>query len=126
MRNRRLITMAIALIITLASVAAGCPKKVSTTDPRGNITLRPPYPVSYPGAPTDKISVQYAVIEVARQASIGYEWDTSAKNTDPVRRQWIKPVISNQPLSKALDMILKPVNLTYTISNGKIIIGWQM
>jgi len=123
MRKRLLIESAIIMVIALALSAAGCSKKASVADPLGNITLVPPYPSSYPGAPTDKISVQYAVIEVARQAGIGYEWNTSAGNADPVRRLWITPVISNQPLSRALEMILAPVNLTYTIADGKIIIG---
>ena len=126
MRKILLIASAIALVGALGLSAAGCSKKAEVADPLGNITLVPPYPSAYPGAPTDKISVQYAVIEVARQAGIGYEWNTSAGNADPVRRQWIAPVISNQPLSKALEMILKPVNLTYTIADGKIIIGQQM
>ncbi len=126
MRNKSFIASILVVAIALGLSVAGCSRKATVTDPLGNITLVPPYPSAYPGAPTDKISVQYAVIEVARQAGIGYEWDASAKNTDPVRRQWITPVISNQPLSKALEMILKPVNLTFTITDGKIIIGQRM
>lgn len=123
MSNRLPITSAVIMVLALALSAAGCSRKASVADPLGNITLIPPYPPSYPGAPTDRISVQYAVIEVARQAGIGYEWNTSAGYAEPVRRLWIAPVISNQPLSRALEMILGPVNLTYTISGGKIIIG---
>ena len=126
MSDRLNAPFAIALMIALGLSVAGCSKKAAVTDPIGNITLVPPYPSAYPGAPTDKISVQYAVIEVAKQAGIGYEWDTSAGNTDPIRRLWITPVIYNQPLSKALEMILKPLNLTYTIAEGKIIIGQRM
>ncbi len=123
MRKRLLIAYTITVVIALALSAGGCSKKASVADPLGNITLVPPYPSSQPGAPTDKISVQYAVLEVARQAGIGYEWNASAGNADAVSRLWIMPVISNQPLSRALEMILEPVNLTYTIADGKIIIG---
>jgi len=123
MRIRPMSAFTIAVVVVLAFSAAGCSKRASTADPLGNITLVPPYPSSYTGAPTDKISVQYAVIEVAKQAGVGYEWNTSAGNADPVRRLWITPVISNQPLSRALEIILRPVNLTFTIANGKIIIG---
>jgi len=126
LRNKLFVASIFTLIIALGLSTAGCSRQATVADPLGNITLVPPYPSSYPGAPTDKISVQYAVIEVARQAGIGYEWDSSAENTDPVRRLWITPVISNQPLSRALEMILKPANLTYTIADGKIIIGQQL
>jgi hypothetical protein len=113
----------IALFIALGLSTAGCPKQARVADPLGNVTLVPPYPVDYPGAPSDRISVQYAVIAVAKQVGVDYDWDTSFKSTDPVCRQWITPVIQNRPFPQALDMILGPVNLSYTIVNGKIILG---
>jgi hypothetical protein len=111
------------MVAVLALSASGCAKRVYTADPLGNRTLLPPCPSSYEEAPTDKISVQYAVIEIAKQAGVGYEWNISAAYADPIRRLWSTPVILNQPLSKALKTILRPVNLTYTIARGKIIIG---
>ena len=79
MRQGLLIISGIAMVVVLTLSAAGCAKRAPTSDPLGNITLVLPYPFSYAGAPTDKISVQYAVIEVARQAGIGYEWNTSSE-----------------------------------------------
>jgi hypothetical protein len=109
----------------LGLFAASCTKQAAVHDPLGTVTLVPPYPASYPDAPTDKISVQYAVIAIADKAGIKYDWDKSFKLTDPVCREWIRPVIVNRPVAKALEMVLSPVNLTYTIRNGKIIIGYR-
>jgi hypothetical protein len=123
MKARFFYVSAIVFLIAFGLSAAGYAKRASVADPLGNVTLVPPYPADYPEARTDKISVQYAVIAIARQTGIQYDWDTSFKNTDPVCRQWITPVILRRPFPQALEMILKPVNLKYTISNGKIILG---
>ena len=126
MKTRFLYASVITLLIAFGLSAVGCTKRVVAVDPLGNVTLVPPYPADYAGAPTDRISVQYAVIAVAKQAGINYDWDTSFKYTDPICRQWIQPVIMRRPFPQALEMILEPVNLTYTISNGKIILGRRL
>jgi len=123
MRTRFLHVSAFVFLVSLGLSAAGCVKQASLGDPLGNVTLVAPYPTDYPGAPSDKISVQYAVIAIAKQTGISYDWDTSFKNADPVCRQWIAPVIIRQSFPRALDMVLRPVNLKYTISNGKITLG---
>jgi len=125
MKNRHLSIFAIAFVIACGFLVASCARQATVHDPLGTVTLLPPYPANYPGAPRDKISVQYAVIAVADQAGIRYDWDTSFRHTDPVCRQWIAPVILNRPFAKAMEIILTPVNLTYTIANGKIILGYR-
>lgn len=55
------------------------------------VNLLKPYPKSYDDAPTDKIPVQYAVIQIARQAGYKYNWDTSYNNTNPDCRKWSAP-----------------------------------
>ena len=81
-----------------------------------------PYPEAYKGAATDKMAVQYAVIEVLKQVGMEYNWDESYKNTDPVCRQWVKPNIRGVECSKALDIILKPVGLTYSIVDSRVVL----
>ena len=127
MRIIRIYVCGIALLIALALSSAGCIKQARVAEPMlCNVTLAMPYPSLYSGAPTDRISVQYAVIAVAKQVGIEYDWNTSYRNTDPICRQWITPQITRRPFPQALDMILSPVNLTYTISNGKIMLGKRL
>ena len=82
----------------------------------------PVYPLSYPNAPTDKLSVQYAIIEIAKQAGLEYNWDASFMNTDPICRQWVRPNIHDQLCKNALLQILDPVGLTFRIENGQIVL----
>lgn len=95
------------------------PRKAPLNTP---VSLSAPYPASYQGAPQDKISVQYAVMEVVKQAGLRYDFDTSRRNTDPICRQFIMPNIQNQPCRQALTSILRPVGLTYRITNGVVVL----
>jgi len=96
-------------------------KSVDASSPR--VTLVPPYPPSYPGAPTDRLSVQYAVIELAKQAGLDYDWDQSFKNTNPVCRKWVTPRISQMPFREAMNSILTPLGLTYTLQGSKVVLS---
>lgn len=122
MKMRHACLFAAVVLIVGGLAAAGCAKRMTAANPQGNVTLIPPYAPDYPGAPDDKISVQYAVISVAKQTGIGYDWDTSFKNTDPVCRLWIRPTVMRQPFPNAMKMILDPVRLNYTIKDGKIVL----
>ncbi len=122
MRAKLFCISALALF-AVALITEGCVRRGPVADPLGNVTLVPPYAPAQPGERTDRISVQYAVIAVANQVGLGYDWDISYKNTNPVCRQWIAPVIVRKTFPHALEMILGPVNLTYTVWNGKIILG---
>jgi len=82
----------------------------------------PVYPLCYPNAPTDKLSVQYAVIEIGKQAGLEYNWNESSKNTDPLCRQWVRPNIHDQLCKNALLQVLDPVGLTFRIENGQIVL----
>jgi hypothetical protein len=95
-------------------VEAALRKKVSLFGPE--------YPLSYPGAPTDKLSVQYAVIEIAKQAGLEYNWNESYKNTDPICRRWVHPDVHDQTCDDALRQILGPVGLHFRIENGRIVL----
>ncbi len=102
------------------------PKKPNTRKPQlalnKKVSINAPYPNSDPKARRDRISIQYAVKEVARQAGLKYDFTTSLKNTNPICRRFIKPKIRNQSLSKALTLILKPVGLKYKITNGTVVL----
>jgi len=88
------------------------------------VTLVPPYDSSYPGAPTDRLSVQYAVGAIAKQVGLAYDFAASNRNTDPIARQWIIPSIKNKSGREALDLILKPLKVVYWIDSGKIVLGF--
>ena len=77
------------------------------------ITLQRPYASSYAGAPTDKLSVQYAVIAICEQIGIAYQWDKSQANTEPLNRRWIRPHFVDVPARQALTEILRPMGLTF-------------
>jgi formylglycine-generating enzyme required for sulfatase activity len=100
-------------VVTKAGVNNGA-KRVSLTGP--------PYPESYPGSPTDKLSVQYAVIEVLKQVGLKYDFNGSRQRTDPVCRQWCRPSIANQPWPAALEAILGPVGLTYEVNGDTVVL----
>jgi len=86
------------------------------------VSLTAPYPSSYKGAPRDKLSVQYAVIEIVKQVGLRYDFKTSYANTNPICRRWVRPRIRNQTYQKALVSILRPVGLTYRITDGTVIL----
>jgi hypothetical protein len=86
------------------------------------VTLVSPYLSSYPGAPKDKLAVQYAVVAVLNQAGIGYDWGASATNIGATARRFVRPNITNATCREALSSILTPLSLTYTISDGKLVL----
>lgn len=119
----RLVHVSMGLFVIVFGLSAvSCTKNVRVADPFNNARLVPPY-TSYESGPTDRISVQYAVIEIARQVGLEYDWDKSFKNTSPVCQQWLRPEITGTSFPHAMELILKPVNLTYTIENRKIVLG---
>jgi len=89
------------------------------------VTLVKPYPQVYPKAPSDRITLQYAVIEIAKQAGLGYAWDESYKNTDPICRRWIYPNIKDRPFHEAMRDLLHPFDLTYEVRDGKTVVLGQ-
>lgn len=82
----------------------------------------PVYPRCYPNAPTDKLSVQYVVIEIGKQAGLRYNWKESYRNTDPICRQWVRPDIRNQTCKDALRQLLDSVGLTYKVEDEQIVL----
>lgn len=86
------------------------------------VTLVEPYPKSSPDAPTDKISVQYAVIEIAKQAGLDYDWDGSQRNCGKLCYRLANPDLRNVSMKKALMDILDPLGLNYEIKDNKIVL----
>lgn len=86
------------------------------------VTLTTPYPAAYPGAATDKISLQYAVMALAKQAGITYDFETSQKNTDPICREWVTPNIRGMKFEVALLQLLNSKNLAYSYIDNKLVL----
>jgi len=86
------------------------------------VTLCAPYPQSYLGAPTDEIELEYAVFEMAKQAVLGYDFVTSRRNVGKICSVRIRPDIRRMPLRGALEAILAPLGVGYTVSGGEIVL----
>jgi serine/threonine protein kinase len=89
------------------------------------VSLTKPYPESSKDAGTEKISLQSAVAELARQARLGYDFEASFANTDPICRKWVTPQIAGMTLREALDKVLTAEGLTYEVRDGKIVLKKQ-
>lgn len=86
------------------------------------VVLAPPYAPPYPGAPTDRISVQYAVIAVVNQVGLRYDWNVSYANTAPTCRTWTTPSISGASCQAALEGMLAPLGLGYEIRDETTVV----
>ncbi|MCH8831030.1 MAG: STN domain-containing protein [Planctomycetes bacterium] len=86
------------------------------------VSLTAPYPQIKKTARRDRITVQYAVREIGRQAGFQYDFEKSLANTDPICRQYITPKIRNKTCREALESILRPVGLTYRTDAGVIVL----
>jgi hypothetical protein len=72
---------------------------------------------------TGKKSVQYIVIDLAKQVGLGYDWDKSFAQTDPDCTRFVFGLsIKNQPFDKAMARVLKPVKLRYQVENGQVVL----
>jgi hypothetical protein len=121
--SRRIVSLSVipCFAVLVAVAAAGCSR--ATNDPLATkVTLTKPYPLDYEGAESDRISLQYAVTELAKQAKLGYDFGASQANAGEVCRKYITPEIEGIPLREALDKLLKPEALTCDIQNGKIVL----
>ena len=114
-----LVLLCIALFF---AVAVGGPARAGDDPLATKVSLTKPYPVSYEGAETERIALQYAVAELAKQAGLGYDFKTSLANTDPTCKKWVTPQIEGITLREALDKILKPEGLSYDVRDGKIVL----
>ncbi|MHC4130563.1 MAG: STN domain-containing protein [Planctomycetota bacterium] len=71
----------------------------------------------------NKASVQNVVKSMAEKASLGYDWNKSQMQTDPLCRNWVRNLrISNQPLDEALRTVLDPVGLMYKLERNAIVL----
>lgn len=101
-----------------AKPAAAPPGDIDPLD--RTVTLAPPYKPPYAEAPTDRLSVQYAVIAICEQIGLQYQWSKSQANTAPLNRRWVRLDFSNVPAREALGKILAPLGLTYEIKGRSI------
>jgi len=86
------------------------------------VTLTKPYPASYSGASEDKISLQYAVIELGKQVGLKYDWKGSSQNIEIICRRYVYPQIQNMTFSSAMNDLLNPLGIIYEICEGDSII----
>jgi hypothetical protein len=89
-------------------------------DTKALVTLTPPY--GERDGPAGKISLQYSVKLICRQAGMEYDWAQSAANTEPLCRQYVEPDFEDVPWSQAMEHILDPLDLGYEVEQGKVIL----
>jgi hypothetical protein len=64
-------------------------------------------------------SVQDIVRSMASQAGLGYNWQRSFDQTNPLCRRWVRDVRAEAtPFATAMDRILRPNGLRYEVENG--------
>jgi hypothetical protein len=119
-----ILTVIMAATILIAGCGKKSPSSSRATDDQlaTKVTLTQPYPLSNAGDETNRITVQYAVTQLAKQAKLGYDWDASQANAGEVCRKYITPEVEGIPLREALAEILTPEALTYDIRDGKIVL----
>ncbi len=86
------------------------------------VSLTQPYRQAYRGAPTDRMSIQYAVKAIVDQVGVSYDWERSYANTNPICRQWVRPRIVERPCGDALRQLLEPFGLTYGTYQGQVVL----
>jgi hypothetical protein len=86
------------------------------------VTLKAPYPASYQGAPTNRLSVQYAVKEISKQAGVDYDFQKSQANIGELARRWVTPNIVDMQCDQALEGILSPLGIAFDVEDNKIIL----
>jgi hypothetical protein len=68
------------------------------------------------------MSLQYAVIEMAAQVGLGYNWKASYSNTNPTCRKWVYPNYRNITFANAMDDLLTPEGLAYDIVDNQVVL----
>ncbi len=75
---------------------------------------------------SEQASVQDIVQDLAKQVGLGYDWQKSFAQTDPLCRQWVRNVaIEGKTCSEALEQVLKPVGLRYQLEEGMLVLSRQ-
>jgi len=131
--NTSAAVLASLLAVSVNADAATAPIKGMSADEQKPVTLAKPYPLSYKGATSDKLAVQYAVLELSKQVGLKYNWDESFKNTAPHCQHWVSSDIKGKPFSAAMQELLTPVGLTYELRGKEIVLkklivegeGWR-
>ncbi len=115
--------VATALVMHAAANQPANAQKAPTSGRGSLVTLVAPYPSPEPGSPpSERISLQYAVSELARQEGLGYLFEASRKQVGEVAGLWIKPDIRQVRFSAAMDALLLPLGLGYEVLDGKVLI----
>jgi len=110
------------LFIFLVAFAAS-PALRAIEDPLAvKVSLTIPYPQNFSSHATDKLSIQDAVAELAKQAGLGYEFQASQANAIEAVTKFITPHIQGETLQAALTEILAPDRLDYKIRQGEIVL----
>jgi len=77
-------------------------------------------PVSYKGK---AVSLEYAVVGIANQLEIPYQWEKSVRLVGPVlAARPVDAVFRDSPADKALSTILNPLDLTYDVDEAGLFI----
>lgn len=89
-------------------------------DHAGNSTLEQPVNVNISTSPDgDRLTVQYAAMEIAKAAGIPYQWQKSQDLAGSKARRYIEPFAAeNKSAADALNELLMPIGLTYGVDEN--------
>jgi hypothetical protein len=114
-RNRALPNFALRLVWALGFVSILLSTAVAGAQPAAAGKL-----ITYS---TQRRSVQYIVIDLAKQVGLGYNWDKSFAQTNPQCRRYADNVsIQDQSFDKAMARILGPLRLRYQVEGDKVVL----
>ena len=69
----------------------------------------------------DRLTIQYAAIEICKAAGVPYQWKKSQKLAGEKTRRYIEPIhFENTPANQILNSILEPLGLKYAIDENGI------
>jgi len=72
----------------------------------------------------NQASVQDVVQTLAHQVGLGYDWQKSFAQTDPLCRRWVTNVVmEGKSCREALDEVLGPLRLRYQLQRGEIVLS---
>jgi hypothetical protein len=68
-------------------------------------------------------TVQYIVLDLAKQVGLGYDFDRSLAQTDPQCRLYRSLRVKRATFDQAMGEVLNPIRLRYRVEGGKVLLS---
>ena len=114
--------VALALLFAVVPAHPLCAGQAPANPLKREVTLITPYPESYYGAETERMELEYAVFELAKQALLGFNFYESRENIGALASKEVQPDFRGVPLRQALDALLAPHGVRFRLNNDEIVL----